>query len=298
MLSAVNAELTPLDVTVWADPNDAVIQLNLLFHGRPADALPPLIVPLVAEGGGRHHASVPLTVGSWTVVLPEDGYYDEQAADIAVAAGSRPPPLEFTVTGTVPAGQRPRYIGVRAGASPFVLGVVGLGLTIGGQSQYRSTLRTGSDACTTDATSCRQLLTSALILRSTGTALLGASLGVTTALLSGRVRTRRGRAIAWGVDAGLGLAAVIGGAIGVHRSARELSQLPGGLAWSDPAYQNPATRAAAQHSGTAFVLGFGSTVLVYSAYYFIRDQLNAHVGAARRRNRSTRVLALAPAGAG
>jgi len=292
LLRQLEAALVPLEIVLQADPKDTPITVQVERDGGPADVLPPLLLPLQRDQGdsGEQRGELLLDAGRWVVVVQSDGYYRGQEHDVTVLSGIVPPPVEATL-----AGRDPRIIRLGVSASPFVLGAVGLGLLIGGQSQYRATLREGEQACAGGPYQCRQLLTRAVTLRSTGTALLGASLGVGTALVSAQASTRRRRILLWGGESILGLGAVIGGAIGVNLAARDFNSIPP-VDWSDPIYQGPAKSAAARHSGAAFVLGYGATLFVYSVYYLMRDQVNGVRAEQHRRRDRGRPFALSPAG--
>jgi hypothetical protein len=292
LLRQLDAALVPLEIVLQADPKDTSITVQVEREGGPADVLPPLLVPLQREGddSGRQRGEILVDAGRWVVVVPSDGYYRAQEVEVTVLRGIAPPPVEATLV-----GRDPRFIRVGVSASPFVLGAVGIGLTIGGHSQYRSTLREGEQACDGGPFQCRQLLTRAVTLRSTGAALLGASLGVGTALLSAQAGSRRRRILLWGGESILGLGAVIGGAIGVNLAARDFNSIPP-VDWSDPLYQGPAKSAAARHSGAAFVLGYGASLFVYSVYYLMRDQINGARAEQHRRRDRDRPFALSPAG--
>ncbi|MEZ4384097.1 MAG: hypothetical protein R3A79_22380 [Nannocystaceae bacterium] len=298
MIDELSAALVPVDIVVDADPRDSAITVEVDFYGRPSDVLPPLIVQLEREEGreGIQRKTVLLTPGRWNVAIPEDGYYDYHDTDIeVVAGGASPNEVEITLRADVPVGDRPAFIGLRAASSPFFMGAVGVGLLSGGQVQYRRALSLTDDDCVGDVRQCREILSQAVTLRSVGTGLLGASLGVGTALLSGLAPTRRQRAIVWGIEGGVGLAAVVGGALGVSFAAGAFNELPA-TAWEDPAYRDAATQASARYSGYSFALGYGTSLLVYSVYYLLRDQLNAHVGMRKRRRDRGRVFAVTPGG--
>jgi hypothetical protein len=298
LLDALSASLVPVEIVVDADPRDTAITVEVDYYGRPSDVLPPLIVQLDREEGreGIQRKTVLLTPGRWNVAIPEDGYYDYHDSDVEVAAGAASPiEVEITLRADVPVGDRPAFIGLRAASSPFFMGAVGIGLLSGGQVQYRRALSRTDDDCVGDVRQCRELLSQAVTLRSVGTGLLGASLGVGTALLSGLAPTRRQRAIVWGIEGGVGLAAVVGGSIGVSFAAGAFNELPA-TAWEDPAFRDAATQASARYSGYAFTLGYGTSLLVYSVYYLLRDQLNAHVGMRKRRRDRGRVFAITPSG--
>jgi len=296
MLARLVSKLVPVEIEVDADPRDSAITVEIDFFGKPSDVLPPLVLQLTRDEGseGVQRRTVLLTPGKWNVAVPEDGYYDGLDEDVEVVAGSTAK-VDLLLRADMPAGDRPAFIGLRAASSPFFMGAVGVGLLSGGQVQYRRVLGRTNGDCSANIYHCRELLTSAVTLRSTGTALLGASLGVGTALLSGLAPTRRQRAIIWGVEAGVGLGALVGGAIGVSFAAGDFNGL-GPDAWEGEAYRDSATSAAARHSGSAFALGFGTSMLVYSVYYLFRDQLNAHVGVRKRRRDRGRVFALTPGG--
>jgi len=294
MLAQLVPKLVPVEIEVDADPRDSAITVELDFYGKPSDVLPPLVLQLTREEGGEgvQRRTVLLTPGKWNVAVPEDGYYDSLDEDVEVVAGSTAE-VELLLRADMPAGDRPAFIGLRAASSPFVMGAVGVGLLSGGQVQYRRILGRSSDDCDASIYQCSELFTSSVTMRSAGTGLLGASLGVGTALLSGLAPTRRQRAIIWGVESGVGLGALIGGAIGVSFAAGDISgqRLD---SWGE--YRDSASSAAARHSGSAFALGFGTSMLVYSVYYLLRDQLNAHVGTRKRRRDGGRVFALSPSG--
>ncbi len=296
MLDRLVPKLVPVDIVVDADPRDAPITVEIDFYGKPSDVLPPLILQLTRDEGpeGLQRRTVLLTPGKWNIAAPEDGYYDAVEEDVDVVTGARPE-VNLTLRADMPAGDRPAFIGLRAASSPFFMGAVGVGLLSGGQVQYRRILGRSGDDCSASIYRCTELLSSSVTLRSTGTALLGASLGVGTALLSGLAPTRRQRAIIWGVESGVGLGALVGGAIGVSFAAGDFNGLRPD-SWEDEAYRDSATSAAARHSGSAFALGFGTSLLVYSVYYLLRDQVNAHIGMRKRRRDRGRVFALSPSG--
>jgi len=296
LLDRLAPGLVPVEIEVDADPRDSAVTVEVDLYGEPSDVLPPLILQLVIDDGpeGVQRRTVLLTPGKWNVAVPEDGYYDYHEEDIHVVAGT-PAEVAIELRADMPAGDRPVFIGLRAASSPFVMGAVGIGLLSGGQVQYRRTLaRTESD-CSASVYQCSDFLVSAVTLRSTDTALLGASAGVGTALLSGLAPTRRQRAIIWGIESGVGLGALVGGAIGVSFAAGDFNNLTP-TTWEDPVYRDAATSAAARHSGAAFVLGYGTSLLVYSAYYLLRDQINAARGTQKRRRDRGRVFALSPSG--
>lgn len=296
MLDSLVPKLVPVEIEVDADPRDSAITVEADFYGKPSDVLPPLILQLTRDDGpeGLQRRTVLLTPGKWNIAVPEDGYYDALDEDVEVVVGQAAE-VELVLRADMPAGDRPAFIGLRAASSPFFMGAVGVGLLSGGQVQYRRILGRTDDDCAASIYRCSELLTSAVTLRSTGTALLGASLGVGTALLSGLAPTRRKRAIIWGVEAGVGVGALIGGAIGVSFAAGDFNALRPD-SWEDEAYRDSASSAAARHSGSAFALGFGTSLLVYSVYYLFRDQINAHVGMRKRRRDRGRVFALSPSG--
>ncbi len=296
MLDHLVPKLVPVDIVVDADPRDAPITVEIDFYGKPSDVLPPLILQLTRDEGpeGLQRRTVLLTPGKWNVAVPEDGYYDGLDEDVDIVSGTRPD-VELTLRADMPAGDRPAFIGLRAASSPFFMGAVGVGLLSGGQVQYRRILGRTDNDCSASIYRCTELLSSSVTLRSTGTALLGASLGVGTALLSGLAPTRRQRAIIWGVESGVGLGALVGGAIGVSFAAGDFNGLRPDT-WEEEDYRDSATSAAARHSGSAFALGFGTSLLVYSVYYLFRDQVNAHRGMRKRRRDRGRVFALSPSG--
>ncbi len=298
LLRQLTAGLVPVEIEVDADPRDSAITVEIDFYGEPSDVLPPLIVQLArAEGSeGVQSRTVLLTPGKWNIAVPEDGYYGHYDEDVELVAGT-PAEVRIIIRTDVPAGEGPAFIGIRAASSPFVLGAVGIGLLSGGQVQYRRALaRTNAD-CAGRLYQCSEYLMSSVALRSSGTGLLGASLGVGTALISGFASKRRTRAIIWGIESGIGLGALVGGAIGVSFATGDFNGLNTGT-WEDSAYREAATGAAARHSGSAFVLGYGTSLLVYSVYYLIRDQVNAYIGMRRRRLDRGRVFALSPSGGG
>ncbi|HFE46375.1 MAG TPA: hypothetical protein ENJ18_12920 [Nannocystis exedens] len=296
LLRQLMAGLVPVEIEVDADPQDSAITVEIDFYGEPSDVLPPLILPLerVEASQGIQRRTVLLTPGKWNVAVPEDGYYGHYDEDVELVAGT-PAEVRIVIRADASARMEPAFIGIRTTSSPFLLGVVGIGLLAGGQVQYRRALaRTNAD-CAGRLYQCSEYLMDSVALRSAGTGLLGASLGVGTALLSGRASKRRTRAIIWGIESGIGLGALVGGAIGVSFATGDFNGLNTST-WEDPAYRDAATGAAARHSGSAFVLGFGTSLLVYSVYYLLSDQVNAWAGTRRRRLNRGRVFALSPSG--
>lgn len=296
LLRRISAGLVPVEIEVDADPRDSAITVEIDFYGEPSDVLPPLILQLARDetANGMQSRTVLLTPGKWNIAVPEDGYYGHYEEDVELAVGT-PAEVRIVIRTDVPAGEGPTFIGLRAASSPFVLGAVGIGLLSGGQVQYRRALaRTNAD-CAGRLYQCSEYLMSSVALRSSGTGLLGASLGVGTALISGFASKRRTRAIIWGIESGIGLGALVGGAIGVSFATGDFNGF-NTETWEDSAYRDAATGAAARHSGSAFVLGYGTSLLVYSVYYLIRDQVNAHVGVRKRRRDRGRVFALSPSG--
>lgn len=253
-----------------------------------SDARPELVVQTPEERSDGHEITLLLDPGLWDIHVDDPAYEPEDEEVRAVPGKVESTELVLRGRGH-PENLALRRFRVRASTGVFF--GVGLGLLIGGQVQYGRTLRRSDEACSGAVPQCRELLSRAVTLRSTGTAFLGVAVGGIAAGLVELAHRRRTRQVLWASEAGVGALGILGGALGVAFSARAFNAIDAGDAWQDPAYRDPARRAAGQHSAAAFFLGLGTGLFVHSVAHLIQEfRLQRDAGASRKDQRG-RVIA-------
>lgn len=193
-----------------------------------SDLRPPLPVKLAATAGGQGGV-IQLDPGTWTLRAEAPGAEPAEVqvkvtigAPLTVELALRPMPQETGPKGhgVVDAGRtidarKAAFATLGAGAGLAVGGVV---ITAIGQAlKFGPAVAAPSSECTGDGAliACSVAVRRGLLLRSAGSAVLGAGVGVAASSVGWLVRRERSRRTAWGVQLGLGGAALIGGVVGM-----------------------------------------------------------------------------------
>ncbi len=260
-LATLERSLTPVQLRVRAPVR--VRRLTIVATSLAPNAStrpPPLRLRIDAAPDPGAVTTLLLDPGPWQLAV-DDGFYTAPAVTVRAPSPALAIQLTLRDEGPTETPWRPARLLV-----PGVLLGVGTGLLIGGIVDLRRNLARDPSDCPGPAAACRDLVTRGVALRSAGAGLLGAGFGGLAASMAYLSPSPRTRHRVWTGQAAFGLVAVIAGAVGVGLSARAYNDLEP-AAWGDPTYDHALTRIGARHTGSAFVLGFATTLLLRSIGY-------------------------------
>ncbi|MCB9705595.1 MAG: hypothetical protein H6711_27255 [Myxococcales bacterium] len=256
-LAEARGHLVSVRIIIDGDANGVGLGVEHM-PSLASDLRPPLpLLPTLVEGGGE--AAVELDPGTWQVVAVRgDVAFRETVtlrpgAPVELHVAAPPRPAEEAV---------PRPLLVGLGVAGSGVAAVGVGFTIVGARRADRTLH---GECSESAALCGERLFRALNTRTWGIALAGAGGGAAAAGLTGLIRDRRSRRLAWIGEIAAGSSLAVLGVVSLAIADRLSAAGPplpsttaGWTSWAQRYDELGASNGASLHAGGGFMLGLGA----------------------------------------